>query len=174
MDLLAVGALLAIIWRHHRDKIERYGMWGLPVALCSVCVLGLLARNPHFRTDANTPDVNTWLYELTLIAAAGVISWALSGKFVAILEWSPFRYIGRISYQIYLLHLTMLYLAHRLFHSPLVSAAVALIMTVIYAAVSWHFLEQPLLRKGSERLIATRTRQLHRKPQTAGIQLNMR
>jgi peptidoglycan/LPS O-acetylase OafA/YrhL len=25
MDLLAMGALLAIVWRHHREKIERFG-----------------------------------------------------------------------------------------------------------------------------------------------------
>lgn len=152
MDLLAVGALLAILWRHHRDKVERYGALGIPLALSALALIALLSRNPHFRTDANTPFVNTWLYELTLAAATGVILWALSGKFVGVLEWSPLRYVGRISYQIYLIHLTMLYLTHRWLHNPVSSAAVALIMTLVYASVSWHLLEQPLLRKGSQRL----------------------
>jgi peptidoglycan/LPS O-acetylase OafA/YrhL len=149
MDLLAVGALLAILWRHHRDKVERYGIWGIPLFIAAIAVLSLLSRNPHFRTNANTRVVNTWLYELTLTAATGFILWALSGKFVAVLQWSPLRYIGRISYQIYLIHLSMLYLAGYWFHRQMVSIAVALAMTVTYAALSWHFLEQPLLRKKS-------------------------
>jgi peptidoglycan/LPS O-acetylase OafA/YrhL len=147
MDLLAAGALLTIAWRHHRDKMERFGAWGIALAVVAVGVLGALSRNPHFRNDANTPVVNTWLYELTLIATTGVILWALSGKFVGILKWSPLRYIGRISYQIYLIHLSMLYLTLRWFHRPMLSVAVALVMTLVYAALSWHFLEQPLLRK---------------------------
>jgi peptidoglycan/LPS O-acetylase OafA/YrhL len=71
----------------------------------------------------------------------------LSGKGTGILTLSPIRYIGRISYTIYLIHFTVLILAARYLHGALTIAGVTLAVTVLYAAISWVLLEKPLLTR---------------------------
>ncbi len=113
MDLLAMGALLAVMWRRHRAKIERYGMYGPIFTALAIGTLLMLSRRGGFSTAGNTREVNVWVYELSLIASTGVILWALSGRYVGVLTWAPMRYLGRISYSIYLIHVTMLVVVGR-------------------------------------------------------------
>jgi peptidoglycan/LPS O-acetylase OafA/YrhL len=110
-------------------------------------VLILLSKHSGFSTLSNTVKANVWIYELNLLACTGVILWALSGKGVQVLRWSPVAYLGRISYSIYLIHTTMLieFMAHTTLPVPLRVAA-ALAATVAYAALSWKFIEAPLQR----------------------------
>jgi peptidoglycan/LPS O-acetylase OafA/YrhL len=150
MDLLAVGALLAVLWRSHRDKIERYGVYGPVLSVAAIAVLALLARQPNFSTSANTRESNVLVYELTLIASTGIILWALSGQFVGVLRWPPIRYVGRISYSIYLIHLTVLLVVERYVGGRNLVAAISVPLILGYAALSWHFFEKPLLASGSK------------------------
>ena len=110
MDLLAVGALIAILWRNRQHVIKRFGHYGLIFSALALLTLAALSRRPGFTTTANTPQTNLWIYELSLIACTGAILWALSGKRNGELTLSPVRYIGRISYTIYLIHFTVLIL----------------------------------------------------------------
>ncbi len=145
MDLLAMGGLLALVWRRKRVAIERWGIYGLGLTVAAIAAMGLLSRNPHFNTDANTRTTNVWIYELTLLASTGVILWALSGRAVAPLTWKPVRYIGRISYSIYLIHLTAILVMARYLHGTAAAAAAAAAVTLAYAGASWHFVEKPIL-----------------------------
>jgi peptidoglycan/LPS O-acetylase OafA/YrhL len=145
MDLLAVGALIALLWRKRQDLIRRFGHYGLILSATALLVLFALSRKPGFTTTGNTPQSNLWIYELSLFACTGAILWALSGRGTWLLTLAPVRYIGRISYTIYLIHLTVFILAERYLHGDAVVAAVTFAVTVLYAAVSWAFLEKPLL-----------------------------
>jgi peptidoglycan/LPS O-acetylase OafA/YrhL len=61
------------------------------------------------------------------------------------------RYIGRISYSMYLISTTALVVAGRMVHSIVAIAAVGAAITVVYASVSWYVMEKPLLsRKAKE------------------------
>ena len=151
MDLLAAGALLSIAWRHHRDKIERFGPYGLLVSVGSCGALYLMSRHGNFTTHSNTVSTNVWVYEMSLFACTGVIVWALSGRGVQMLRWAPVAYVGRISYSIYLIHTTILFeiLGH-FGISVLMRAALGALGSVAYAALSWKFLEGPLLKNRRE------------------------
>ncbi|WLG88966.1 acyltransferase family protein [Pseudomonas cucumis] len=62
----------------------------------------------------------------------------------------PFTYLGEISFGIYLWHLPVLLSLKRLTwlsHEQIV--VVALLLTIMLASVSWHFFEQPLMKKYS-------------------------
>jgi peptidoglycan/LPS O-acetylase OafA/YrhL len=144
MDLLAVGALIALAYRNGRATVERFGFYGLALAMAAATPLLLFSRFPWFQPAANTVLVNVWLYELSLIGYAGILLWALSGRRVEILKLRPLVYIGKISYSFYLVHLTILTIVPRYFHHY--SAAVALAASLLYAALSWRFLELPILR----------------------------
>ncbi len=144
MDLLLIGGLLAIGWRNHRATIERYGHYGLAMPFLAAALLYYAANRYHFTTTTNSPGANALIYELSLIACAGFVLWALSGRWVKVLTLPPITYLGRISYTVYLIHTTALLLAHEhLSHYLAVVAGTT--GTLIYAELSWRFLEEPLL-----------------------------
>lgn len=145
MDLLATGALIAVLWRKRRDLIERFGHYGLIFSATALLALFELSKKPGFTTTANAPQPNVCIYELTLIACAGAMLWALSGRMTGILTLSPVRYLGRISYTIYLIHLTIFLLVGRYLHGNLAICTVTLVLSAVYAALSWTVLEEPLL-----------------------------
>ena len=148
MDTLALGALLAIAWRHHRDKITKYGAYGplLPVTSLGVWY-GLLPRLHVKIAEASNHSGlrNMLLYEVALVACGGIIVWALSGRYTGVLTWMPVRYVGRISYTLYLIHLIPLLLLTPHFHGRLVPGLLAAALALGFAALSWHFYEQPIL-----------------------------
>ena len=152
MDLLAVGALLCLAYQQRRTQIER---WGTTVGLLLSCggLVGLLVLS-HFgvTTYGNTRLGNVTIYECALLTCLGLLLWALSGYKVGILCWKPLRYIGQISYTMYLIHLGVLKLlaSHLL---PGAAALVGLLVTVTYASISWFLLERPLL--GRSRRVKT-------------------
>jgi len=77
---------------------------------------------------------------------------AREGWFVRLLEIRPARYLGRISYGLYVYHLPIIWFAARMadwgikdpYLKPL-TAIVALVATIILAAVSYSLLESPVL-----------------------------
>jgi peptidoglycan/LPS O-acetylase OafA/YrhL len=147
MDTLALGAVLAIAWRRHRNKITAYGVYGPIASLIALGVLLVLKEQmPSARLSANSPLSNTLTYECTLMICGGVILWALSGRFVGILNWAPVRYLGRVSYSVYLIHLVPMHFLRFYYHGPKIVGWVAVVVaTLAYAALSWHFFEQPIL-----------------------------
>jgi peptidoglycan/LPS O-acetylase OafA/YrhL len=145
MDLLAAGALLAVMWRRNRPAIERYGVYGPLLTLASGLGLVLLGRVQGFSTFANNAGANVWIYELCLLASVGVVAWALSGRYVGVLRWGPMMYVGRISYSVYLMHTLVLYLLEDRVPGKLASGLLAAVLTLGYAALSWKYFEQPIL-----------------------------
>lgn len=147
MDTLALGALLAIAWRHHRDKITKYGVYGPVFTVVSLGAwFAWLRLQPSFAAATNGSALRNMVqYDVALIACGGVIVWALSGRYVGVLTWAPARYLGRISYSVYLIHLTPLILLAPHFRGRLVPGLLAAILTLAYAALSWHFYERPIL-----------------------------
>lgn len=147
MDLLAMGALLCLAWRHHRERVLRSGHLGLGLSGAAGVALLVLSRTANFSTAANTPVANVWIYELGLLGGTGLILWALSGRGVGVLKLRPMVYLGRISYTVYLIHLLALVVVREYVPGRVVSALVALGVTLLYGSASWWWMERPLLRK---------------------------
>ena len=76
----------------------------------------------------------------------GLFVWALSGWRVGVLQLKPLQYIGRISYSLYLIDLTTLMVCWKYFgKGSYTSAALAALIACAYAALSWKYLEQPII-----------------------------
>jgi peptidoglycan/LPS O-acetylase OafA/YrhL len=148
MDLLAAGALIALAWRHNPISVKRFGVLGFSFAGVVAIALCLLSTHPWFQPGANTVLVNVWLYELTLLGYVGVLLWALSGRFVGPLKWKPLVYLGRISYTVYLVHAAAIVVMRKHISHSTLASLLALGATISYAALSWRFIEQPILRGG--------------------------
>jgi peptidoglycan/LPS O-acetylase OafA/YrhL len=144
MDLISVGALLWLEWQHNRAGIERWGAkTGAVLAVLGFTGLGLLGRL-HISTYGNSRIGNVFIYEFSLLICLGFMLYALSGWQVGWLRLRPLRYIGRISYSMYLVHVGIIMLVATRFHGA-VGAALALVLTIGYAALSWHLVESRLL-----------------------------
>jgi peptidoglycan/LPS O-acetylase OafA/YrhL len=144
MDLLAVGALLCLAYRHMPAQIERVGpKLGFLFGFSGVAGLLILEHN-GISTGMNTRTGNVWIYECTLFVSLGVMLWALSGRYVGALQWRPLTYIGKISYTMYLVHRGVLELCTT--HLDKRAAAIAgLAITIGYASISWYLMERNLL-----------------------------
>jgi peptidoglycan/LPS O-acetylase OafA/YrhL len=147
MDLLAAGALLAIVWHRRRAAIERFGGYGFVLACLAAVPLLWFSRYPWFQPGADSVLVNVWLYEIILFGYAGALLWALSGRVVGILKLWPLVYIGRISYTVYLVHTTVLTVVGNHLHPHSAGTAIALAISLLFAAISWHYLESPILSR---------------------------
>ena len=145
MDLLAAGALLCLVWRNHPESIRRRGaglsMFLIPLGLVGLAILGYFG----YSTYGNTRIGNTFIYECSLFACFGFMLYALSGHRVGWLQTAPLRYIGRISYTMYLVHLGIIVLLTPYLHG-LLRVLAAFSLTVIYASLSWFLMERRLLQ----------------------------
>ena len=155
MDLLAIGALVSIVWRKRRMLIEAYGKYGILLSAGGLCGMVLFGHLAQIKRTANTPLSNFLMYELSLLICLGLFVWALSGWRVGVLQLKPIQYIGKISYSLYLVHLTTLMVCWKYFgNRGYTPAALASLMACAYAALSWKYFEQPIIASGHRARLA--------------------
>jgi peptidoglycan/LPS O-acetylase OafA/YrhL len=88
-----------------------------------------------------------------LLLAFTLVSWicflvALPRQQLLVRALSPFSYVGKISYGVYLWHmLVILSVMKAGMALPGQTAVLMVLLTLIISAFTWHFFEQPLIRK---------------------------
>jgi peptidoglycan/LPS O-acetylase OafA/YrhL len=97
------------------------------------------------------------LYGLCALLLLMPLTLAPPGRLAAVLSWRPIRYLGDISYGVYLWHLPLLLaIQHRLGYATFsghfwVLLALTVASSVLVASLSWRLLESPLLRWANRR-----------------------
>ncbi len=148
MDLLAAGALLALAQRRDRQMLARLYRPALALACVALALLAWLhLAYPRFRA-ANTPLSNATLYSVSLLLCTSLVVIALRGRgrVQRVLTQPALVYLGAVSYTVYLIHLSVLYVVWTLPLNRYLSAALALVLTLAYASLSWHAFERRLTR----------------------------
>jgi peptidoglycan/LPS O-acetylase OafA/YrhL len=148
MDLLAAGALLALAQRRDPQRLARLYRPALLLACVALALLaGLHLAYPRFRA-AHTPLSNALLYSVSLLLCSSLVVIALRGRGLAqrVLSQPALVYLGTVSYTVYLIHLSVLYVVWTLPLSRLSSAALAFALTLAYASLSWYGFERRLTR----------------------------
>jgi peptidoglycan/LPS O-acetylase OafA/YrhL len=149
MDLLASGAILAVLWKQNKgDTVEwrNYGLLLLVSSILAFLVCTWLV--PGFRALSNTVYFNCFGYSIICAGITGAMAVALSGKVLFLqkcLTAAPIRWIGTISYTGYLIHAWLLGLVTP-FSNQAMNFVAALIATLAIASFSWLFFEKPILR----------------------------
>jgi peptidoglycan/LPS O-acetylase OafA/YrhL len=91
-----------------------------------------------------------FVFQLALAALVGAAVIPERQALSPVFEARPVRYLGRVSYALYLLNLTAIGAVRRLFpghvESSLFVFALALPLAIALAALAHHFVEQPLIR----------------------------
>ncbi len=143
-DFLGLGAFLAIVRVQPRAPFV--------LRLFGVTASAVIAIGVSFAMNFKGLDVFLWA-----LAFTGLVSKAsegFTGSVALLLNSSPLRYLGRISYGIYLYHLPAVVLVEKSlkqlgFTLPSIGPrrfALAGAVTLALAALSWHFLEAPINR----------------------------
>jgi len=160
-DALALGVLLAILWRNPaaRAFLERHRLL-LPCAVLAL-FLGACGMLPWLIGDITLLHA-TMGYSWFAVFYGGLLLLVLSQPrtwLAGLMRWKILRALGAISYCVYLLHLTILLLAHRLIlhDAPQIYrfrqagvTAFAAALTLAIALLSWRYFEKPLIRRGHE------------------------
>jgi peptidoglycan/LPS O-acetylase OafA/YrhL len=138
-DMLAWGAFGLVLFENGKE-IKRYLLitW---ILLLTVSVI-ILYKNQQL------------LYELLSPLFLGIVILVkqCNTPVTAGLEWPPIRYLGKISYGLYLYHLPVIHLTDIVFRHYLPTSyyfpqiIVVLIATITIAALSYSFIERPLIK----------------------------
>lgn len=113
------------------------------------------------------PNTWEWLLKHLLYGASALfllapLTLSSPGRWALPLEWRPMRLLGEISYGIYLWHLPLLlaiqhWLGYRTFSGHFWTLlGVTSLASVAVAWLSWHLLEQPLIRFANRRYSESR------------------
>lgn len=152
-DCLAAGALMTFLWRRYPGPIRQWGYLGLiPAALTPPVMIFLGHHLANFSTYGTSVRANVVIYEISLCAVTGLLLWALGGRFTAVLTLSPMGWLARLSYSFYLIHEALLELCGRFLHTPAAVAGVAGLLALLYAQISWSWMERPILHGGNRKL----------------------
>jgi peptidoglycan/LPS O-acetylase OafA/YrhL len=146
-DLLCAGAALAIVWAHRTQKFEtfcrRRAWMGVILGFGGLAAINAF---PLFRIASNTRWSNGVDYSLSLIGAVALLAWALAGRgrLYRLLTLKPMRYIGQISYMMYLVHqmVEIWLLRYMPLHYTLLPT---LAITIAFASITWYLIERPLI-----------------------------
>ena len=154
------GAALAMVWRPQTAAALKTGGRRL------LDVVGLAGLVGIFALVAGTTQESSSLYTwgiaaLTVSTCAVLMSLVTPGSWLgAAMGIAPLRWIGERSYGIYLWHMPVVaFLPERAFYGQqLIRGAIIVIATLILAALSWRYVEDPIRRHGFMELLFPRRR----------------
>ena len=142
-DPFIVGALAAILLAN-REAVTRpiLLMAGGAALLCSVALFPSVETVGYYQVFG---------YTIVALACTAIVIAAQSDRFLTILGNRPMAYLGKISYGIYVYHLAALFAATRALElagmgSSLAIFVLALLLTIVTAAISYRVLEKPFLK----------------------------
>lgn len=145
---LGLGILAFCLVRKYREGPQR------SQPLQSVLAVGLICLVPFIPTHMR------WLSTVQVLIACGATAWALAlielqtGHY-GILRLRAVRYIGKISYPLYLWHWPPISLAAIVLDRPLnaFESTLAIILALVLASLTYHLVEMPIR---SRQVIANR------------------
>ena len=140
MGEILVGSLLALAvpaWRVVNERFADVLGWA---GLAATLVIWQVAREPQ-----------AWIVHgglvLVAVASAALVYGALAeGSLAKVLALPPLRYLGRISYGVYLFHWPIFLATRDIFYSDNRPAlfVTRVVLTLVVAALSFHLVEAPI------------------------------
>lgn len=154
---LAMGALVALRIRSSRWEISKPKIGALTILLLGIsAICSALSTWKTLEPSPLTLFARLPGYTLASAGFTCLLIWLIAirgSSYTAWLRIAPLRYLGKISYGLYVLHpiaLVLMIDAARKgwwrFHSPLLFFAACVCLSITVAAASWHCMELPILQ----------------------------
>ncbi len=145
-DSLALGILLALF----ADRLPRLTR-GARVLLLATGLMGWVISSAWLNEQPGPVDLRMVLGRLIVSLAAGAILYACLHSHSQLVRGAWVVRLGKISYGLYMLHLTGILIMLSLFHPVwgwqlLATKGLGFVMTVILALASYRWIESPFLR----------------------------
>jgi peptidoglycan/LPS O-acetylase OafA/YrhL len=145
-DSLALGILLALF----ADRLPRLTR-GARVLLLATGLVGWVISSAWLNEQPGPVDLRMVLGRLIVSLAAGAILYACLHSHSKLVRGAWVVRLGKISYGLYMLHLTGILIMLSLFHpiwgwQLLATKGFGFVMTVILALASYRWIESPFLR----------------------------
>ena len=152
---LALGAALALALRGPQWRlIER---WAFTAFFTGLALFLLVSWRCQSLYLSAYPQFTVGLFGVGLASAASIPLVMRSGRARSILSWAPLRFLGRISYGFYVLHIFMTplfdfiatHFTHQTYGSTyqLARLLAAFPITIALASLSFYFFELPFLAR---------------------------
>ena len=146
LDGLAAGAVLAVL--HSRGSLHRWRSFLLTTAIVSAILVA--GTGLQFRHSGEFWFVAI-KYSLLAAMYAGLIGWVICSPQHPVsrsLSIRPLRFVGRVSYGLYVWHPYVFTAVFKLLHyrRPWLEAGLCTVLVFVTACVSWYGFERPFLR----------------------------
>lgn len=157
MEGLALGALIALRFRSGPWDVRKGRLGALTlVLLAGTCALSVWSNPLRLAEEHSSPFNRTAGYLLSSLACASLVTWLVAFRGSTWTSWlrtPPMRYLGKISYGVYLLHVPVREAIYHLRNAmgwtlpreSLPMVLVVVLASVASASLSWHLLERPIL-----------------------------
>lgn len=154
IDGLAAGALIAILDRRIRSINPRLLMLGFLACAALLFMVSRVGQGKNLAWFvASKYSIVTGMYSL-------FIAWILTvsdSKICAVLRWHPLRFVGRVSYGLYVFHpiIFIFVFAHIPNWNPTLKGLCGFSAALLVATVSWYVYERPFIQL-KDRLVPDR------------------
>jgi peptidoglycan/LPS O-acetylase OafA/YrhL len=144
MDGFMLGSIIAFL--HEGGRLARVNTRMLDWAI-ALSVLTFFAMTYD---DANLFGRYTLIFGYAFYAAffGAIVARVVLGGNFGFLEKGPLAYVGTVSYFVYLAHLPIIYAMSFVPVGAVLNLVITLVVVLGAAAVSWHWLEKPLIDRG--------------------------
>lgn len=143
IDCMAIGGLTAILLHRKQERILRW-LFSKPVQLVAYAVSGVLIGY-----GVIIPHINFECY--AILFAVIILNLAANPQSIINLEFGVFRYLGKISYGLYMYHLVAIAIAHYLTQrllpgSDVLLYSLSIVLSIALSAASYEWFESRFLR----------------------------
>ncbi|WP_414045210.1 acyltransferase family protein [Macrococcus equi] len=157
LQTLLLGAMLALIWPAYKLKEHppKYVVWFIDV----IGLIGFLflIRSFFVFTEHSASVFQGGLYVLGIFTLLFIMASVHPETFISkVLSLPVLTWIGRYSYSLYLWHYPIIVLMQSHFiqgQIPWYVHIFSILLTVIMAVISYHFIEQPFRKRGLKTFI---------------------
>jgi len=143
LNIMAFGAIGAFLVYNNKKILQLAYRKEVQVLAWSVLVYSCLVKPIHIYTIIDS-EINSVFYLIIILNVA------TNNKSLISLEKKALNFIGKISYGIYVYHLTVIYVLAYFFKDGKINYIVVhlltLVITILIAKLSYHYFEMPFLK----------------------------
>ncbi len=155
MDLLLSGALLSLTWSTRREWLYAHRRLMVVLMAAAIMMFAVLAMQGGFVRDRGSLSFDMFGYSLIAVFSTSLIAFVATAKDTPLYRFLSYRwivYLGTISYMLYLIHGQAIHVTLGIGHPAVISRTVAMVASIGFASLSWHFVESPILARKTRRM----------------------